>query len=116
MTINNLEEIAYCTRCGSHDVEPIRKQKFLCGSCDYVFSFEEFKINYNISNKRIMLENGEMTLSDIVNGTIDYIFKKGVILGPNVENEIRTNIGIIPDDIILERLSHLEITTEEIME
>ena len=108
--------ITYCIYCGSDNIEYINKHKYLCSSCESVFGIKDFQLDYKIANKKMMLETGEMNLKDIVDGSIDYIFKRGVILAPAMEQDLRKGVGHIPDEVILARLSDLEISTEDIME
>ena len=109
----NIEEIIYCIKCGSFNVEHIRGRKYFCSHCENLFTVEDFRMAYKIANKKLALETGEMEMEDIIESSMDYIFKKGVILGPNVEGELRMHVGSIPDDIIIARLSYLECTTED---
>ena len=111
--MNSIEKIIYCIRCGSFNVENIRDRKYYCSNCEKLFTIEDFRMAYKIANKKMSLETGEMPMEDIINNSIDYIFKRGVILGPNVEDELRMHAGMISDDVIFARLSYLECTTED---
>lgn len=105
----------FCIKCGSMNVESIKDRKYLCSNCKSVFSIENFRMAYKIANKKMLLETGEMNIEDIVESSMDYIFKSGIILGPNIEEEIRMHIGEVPEEMILTRLSYLECTTEDLI-
>ena len=109
-----MEDNKFCIRCGSFNVEEIARGKSLCSNCDLIFTNEDYRMAYKIANKKLSLETGEQSLRDLVDGSMNYIFKKGVLLGPNIENELRMHIGHIPDEVILSRLSYLECTSEDI--
>lgn len=111
--MEKIENIIYCVRCGSDNVEPLVGRKYYCAQCEKLFTIEDFRMAYKIANKKLALETGEMKMEDIIDSSMNYIFKRGVMLGPHIEEELRTHVGVIPDEAILSKLSYLECTTED---
>lgn len=112
--MKNIEELIFCIKCGNVNVEPLSGRKYYCSKCENLFTIEDFRMGYKISNKQLALETGEMRIEDIIDSSIDYIFKRGVVLGSHVEDELRMHVGVIPEEYILTRLSYLECTTEDL--
>lgn len=109
---NKYINLLKCPFCGSRNIEEITVKHEYCCSCESIF--EEFDVNvYNkIVDKKIKIECDEMDIESIFESSLDNLFKKGIVLMPEIEKEIRSMVGMETEDESIVKLSFFESMVE----
>lgn len=109
------EEKFICIKCKSNNVEEISNQTLFCCDCNNIFTVSNFRICKKTLYKILAHKTNENPLQEIVDDSMGYIYKMGMVLYPQIYSDLRSSIrsGQHPS-IIAAKLSALEMFAEDI--
>lgn len=110
-----MEEKFICVKCRSTNVEEISNQTLFCCDCNSIFTIANYRICKKTLYKMLIHKTNENTLQEMIDDSMGYIYKMGMVLYPQIYSDLRSSIrsGQSPNAIV-SKLSALEMFAEDI--
>lgn len=108
MTENKYLDLFKCPFCDSINVENLDQNNTYCCSCDRIFEDFDVSVYNKIIDKKIKIDCDEMDIESILDNSLESLFKRGIVLMPEIEKEIRERISEDTEEESIVKLSFFE--------